>query len=97
MSEIVNFEVLSSATNAIVARHPGRNYPGILLQGDTVRTLLDEVDELVKEAGAGDLEAVTGIAAFLHERLVELLTHYEDALTREGIEIPYASHVSSAR
>jgi hypothetical protein len=29
-------EVYSDATNAAVLRHPGRKYPGMLIQGDTL-------------------------------------------------------------
>lgn len=32
-------EIYSDATNAAVMRHPGRNFPGMLVQGDTLTRL----------------------------------------------------------
>lgn len=32
-------EIYSDATNAAVMRHPGRNFPGMLVQGDTLARL----------------------------------------------------------
>lgn len=32
-------EIYSDATNAAVMRHPGRNFPGMLIQGDTLHSL----------------------------------------------------------
>ena len=94
MAEMQEFEVLSNATNAVIARHPGRNHPGILVQGDTLRTLLDDVEELVAEANAGDTDAVKEIAAIVQTRLVDLLAHFEAVLDQEGREVPYATRVS---
>lgn len=94
MAEMQEFEVLSTATNAIVARHPGRNHPGILVQGDSLRSLLDEVEELVGEAEAQDMDAVKEIAGIVRGRLVDLLSHYEAVLDREGREVPYTKRVT---
>lgn len=94
MVETQEFEVLSNATNAVIARHPGRNHPGILVQGDTLRTLLDDVEELVAEADAGDMDAVKEIATVVRTRLVDLLTHFEKVLDQEGQELPYTTRVS---
>ncbi|MBB3861931.1 putative lipase involved disintegration of autophagic bodies [Novosphingobium hassiacum] len=32
-------EIYSDASNAAIIRHPGRKFPGILIQGDTLRNL----------------------------------------------------------
>lgn len=50
MAKVQEFEVLSDASNAVVARHPSRNHPGVLIQGDSLRALLGDVNELVQEA-----------------------------------------------
>jgi hypothetical protein len=36
MAKMKEFELLNDATNTVVARHIERNFPGLLLQGDTV-------------------------------------------------------------
>ncbi|MBO6563450.1 MAG: hypothetical protein JJ956_01800 [Pseudomonadales bacterium] len=93
MAEMQEFELFSSATNAVVARYPGRNYPGVLIQGDTLRGLLSELQELQEELEAGDLEAVQGIADVLEERFIEFLAHYENVLEENELELPYPGSV----
>ncbi len=93
MSEAKEFELLSDASNAVVARYLGRNFPGLLIQGDTLRIILDEIEELKEEAIAGDLEAVQEISDVLREKFVEFLTHYEKVLEEHGCELPYVNPV----
>lgn len=95
MAERQEFELLSNATNAVVARHLERNFPGLLIQGDTLKTLLDDIEELREEAANGDLEAVKEISDILREKFVELLTHYEKVLEEHGCELPYVGSVRS--
>jgi hypothetical protein len=38
-------EIYSDATNAAVMRHPGRNFPGVLIQGDTLHSLCVSADK----------------------------------------------------
>ena len=93
MAEMQEFEVLSTASNAVVARHPNRNFPGLLIQGDTLRTLLDDIEELREEAIAGNIEAVKEVADVLQKRFIELLTHYEKVLEEHDRELPYVNSV----
>ena len=95
MAEMKEFEVLSDATNAVVARYLERHFPGVLIQGDTLKTLLDDIEELREEAAAGDLEAVKEISSILQEKFTELLAHYEKVLKDNGRELPYTGSVRS--
>jgi hypothetical protein len=94
MASDESFEVLSDASNAVIARHPGRSHPGVLVQGDSLRALLDDVDELVEEADGGDLGAVKEVSLIIQARLRDLLSHYEAVLEQEGWELPYSGRVS---
>ncbi len=94
MAEMMEFEVFSSASNAVVARHPGRNYPGVLIQGDTLNGILADVTELIEELDRGDLGETREAASALQERFVDLLTHYEKVLDADGRSLPYPSRVS---
>ncbi len=80
---------MSAVSNAVIAKHSDRNYPGVLIQGDSLRILLDEIEELQDEASSGDLEAISYIADHLQEQLVDILMHYEQVLNENGIEFPY--------
>lgn len=95
MVEMKEFELFSDATNAVVARYLGRSFPGVLIQGDTLKSLLDDIEELREEAAAGDLEAVKEISDILQEKSVELLAHYERVLEDNGRELPYVGSVRS--
>jgi len=81
-------EIYSDATNAAVLRHPGRRYPGCLIQGDslfalvqTLRSVQDESGRLTEDASAG----LTEVA----ERLGEFLEHYRAVLAQHDVELPF--------
>ncbi len=38
-------EIYSDATNSAVMRHPGRRFPGVLVQGDTLHSMCVAADE----------------------------------------------------
>jgi hypothetical protein len=95
MADMKEFELLSDEANAIVAKHPGRNFPGLLIQGDTLKTLLDDVEELNAEASVGDLESVKEISDILQNKLVDLLAYYEKVLAENNYELPYVGSVRS--
>lgn len=83
-------EVLDETSNAVVAKISDREFPGVLLQGDTLRILFNDLVELREEVDAKDLEAVGDIADSLKEQLGVLLTHYERVLERHGMRLPYS-------
>lgn len=85
---IEQVEIYSDASNAAVLRHPGRRFPGCLLQGDTLNNLVkslaqarNEVDRLSEDA-AENLRDV-------HDHLTELLAHYTGVLKEHGLGLPY--------
>lgn len=94
MGRSQEFEVFSDASNAVVARHPGRKYAGVLIQGDSLRALLGDVEELADEARAGDVDAVREVAGIVVERIRGLLAHDEATLDTHGRPLPYSRRVS---
>lgn len=94
MVETIEFDVWTSIGNLLIAKHPDRNYPGALIQGDTLRCLLDEVEELQEELESGDIESVKDISDALKDRLVSWLSQYEVTLRENHLEIPYVNTVS---
>ena len=75
-------EVYSEASNAAVVRAPGRQYPGLVVQGDTLANL-HGLASLVAERCTG------GEATELKEMLDGLLRHYERVLGEYGLALPY--------
>ncbi len=90
----VEFEVLDETSNAVVARHPGRSFPGVLIQGDTLRSVLDDIEELQEEAMKCKCSAAEEIVRALRERFTDLLLRYEKALRKKGRDLPYAKPVT---
>lgn len=93
MLSLETFEILGSASNAVVAKSPGRSFPGMLIQGDTLRSILEELDEMIEDANEGNMTAVRASTEVLRERFIELLTYYEDALSQNGLALPYTTPV----
>lgn len=92
MSDI---ELLNSATNAVVARHVEREFPGVLLQGDTLKIIFDDLEELIEDLDAKDIDSAKGISEGLKEMFVDLLSHYESVLAENNIVLPYSKSVNS--
>src|SRR5262245_54352577 len=77
------------ATNSAVMRHPGRRFPGILIQGDTLYSMCFAADVACKAArGALSEGEYTGLNE-LRNHLWACLIHYKTVLTEHGIELPF--------
>ena len=82
-------EIYSDATNAAVVRHPGRRFPGVLVQGDTLHTLYVAADNSCK-AGQGRLSEDAYLELCeLRDHLRDLLDHYKQVLSDHQIGLPF--------
>ena len=82
-------EIYSDTSNYAVMKHPGREYPGSLVQGDSLYSLCkmaDEVSELINNKNIS--EAKEEIEE-LREILWERLNHYKQVLSEHKIELPF--------
>ncbi|MFF3726454.1 DUF6959 family protein [Streptomyces erythrochromogenes] len=87
--ERVEAELFTDGGNDAVVRLPGRNFPGVLIQGDTLSIVQTDVAELVELCAAGDLEEAGHVASLLHTDLEETLQRYTEALEAHGIRRPF--------
>jgi len=81
-------EIYSDATNAAVLRHPGRRYPGLLVQGDSLHLLCSHADAACREIGRG--AAGFDEANTLRNALQGYLGHYKAVLAHHGIDLPFS-------
>jgi hypothetical protein len=88
-----DIQLLDSASNAVIAKHFEREFPGVLIQGDTLKNMLNDLDELKEEISAKNIQEASEITDALRERLIELLTHYEIVLEKNGMSLPYFQKV----
>ena len=69
-------EVLSDAVNRAVVRMPGRRFPDLVIQGDSLIRLTAQVREIAERAERSGDADLGRLAGNLHVELEELLTHY---------------------
>ncbi|ESY71999.1 hypothetical protein NKJ90_10270 [Mesorhizobium sp. M0051] len=86
---IDNIEIYSDATNAAVMRHPGRAFPGVLIQGDTLHSLAKQADLIC--AGIGIGSDAFEEADDLRGTLWALVNHYKATLVAHSMDLPFSS------
>lgn len=84
-------EILSVSINMPVLRMPGRRFPGVLVQGDTLSSLL-ALSRMAQERAqeSGDAELVD-LTAEMSSELSEFLREYERVLKARDLPLPYVS------
>ena len=82
-------EIYSDATNNAVIRHPGRRFPGVLVQGDSLYALCRNIDDIcAKTRAALDQETFQELNEFRNGLWVRL-NHYKSVLVDHGIAMPF--------
>jgi len=87
--KVESVEVYSHTTNCPVIRVPERKFPGVLIQGDSLRSLLVDIEEIIECCKRGDLREVSDGLEYLKESLADYLQVYEDVLKEHEIPLPY--------
>lgn len=86
--KVAEVEIYSDVTNRAVMRHPGRKFPGMLVQGDNLYQLCLQADALCNEL-RDDPSAAFESANKIRNALQDYLSHYRQALTEHGIPLPF--------
>jgi hypothetical protein len=81
-------EVFSDKTNVAIMRHPGRAFPGVLIQGDSLSVLCGQADRVCTEIGRGS--PAFAEANDLRNALRSYLNHYKATLVEHGIALPFS-------
>ncbi|MBN8888571.1 MAG: hypothetical protein J0I77_22855 [Rudaea sp.] len=82
-------DLLSPPVNYAVVQLPERNYPGVVVQGDTLRSLQKQVELMERLLDTGQLEDLAGEIEDLKEQLFGALTYFERICSERGITLPY--------
>jgi hypothetical protein len=96
--EVMPLEVYATDSNYDVVKPPGRNFPGAVIQGDSLSILCGlavSVAERVRDHSPED-EEFLGDLQELAESLVRRLLHYQQVLQTHGIGLPYTRPVTEA-
>jgi hypothetical protein len=84
---IDNVEIYSDQTNSAVMRHPGRRFPGVLVQGDSLYILCKSAEKMCKEMEP-DSPAFEE-ADDLRNTLRAYLNHYKTTLSEHAMELSF--------
>lgn len=82
-------EVLSADTNCPVIQMSNRSYPGILIQGDTLRSLYTRTKRALEAINPSTEQSAYNACEFVVDSLEAFLSVYENTLHEKGIELPY--------
>ncbi len=88
-NNVVEMTVLSAAINSPVIQFPGRQFPGVLVQGDSPKSMADLTTEIDERLRAGDLGEARLAAEELRGLLGSYISVYEQTLKTHGIALPY--------
>jgi hypothetical protein len=89
MSNKLEVDVLTDVINSPVLQFPGRRFPGVLVQGDSLKAMADLATEIVERIAVGDIEEARSVADELRGLLRSRLDLYEKALKLNGLALPY--------
>lgn len=85
---IIEVGLLGNASNAAVIHLPGRRFPGILIQGDTLRNLLQMAVNVADKLEPGSPERDG--AEELRVELQAKFDEYDRCLRSLGLDLPYS-------
>jgi hypothetical protein len=86
---VESVEIYSDATNAAILRHPGRRFPGILIQGDTLYNLCRTLDEICRDARSQLDPETYEEANDLRNTMRGYLNHYKAVLHEHSLPLPF--------
>ncbi|MGW3912861.1 DUF6959 family protein [Streptomyces sp. NPDC005070] len=87
--ERIEAELFTDGGNDAVVRMPGRRFPGVVVQGDSLHILRGDAAELAEACERGDLDEARDSAGLLLANLEALPARYEAALDEHEIPRPY--------
>jgi hypothetical protein len=89
--EYIELEVYSQSINRGVIRMPSQNFPGLLLQGETLSTLSKLAATIQEHAQTTNDTKLIETSQELNDTLQKLISHFEATLTRHNIPLPYST------
>jgi hypothetical protein len=93
----VQVDILSEKVNCPIVRMPDRRFPGIVLQGDSVRNLLDLAEEISEISVSQQNPDLSAAVASIREKLAYYVAEYEHVMKEAGHDLPYPTSGSENR
>lgn len=83
-------QILEIGCNGAVVQLPERQFPGIVIQGDSLSILLSDLKELKENIGKKDAEGIQASFDTVESHIKSRLSFYESTLAKHGIQLPYS-------
>ncbi len=95
--ELKPLEVYSEDSNYGIVRMPGRNYPGCVIQGDSLACLCATARRIVDDIKARSIcdRELLGDVEDLYHSLLGRLLDYQEVIQRAGFKLPYGRPMST--
>ena len=87
--ERIEAELFTDGGNAAVVRLPGRRFPGVVIQGDSLSVIRGDIAELRDACGRSEVGEAKELAELLLGDFDNLLTRYTAALSSHGNPRPF--------
>jgi predicted RNase H-like HicB family nuclease len=94
--EYMELEVYSQSIDRGVVRMPSQSFPGLVLQGETLSSLLRLAKLTCEKLPITTEQELLNTAQELLERIQKLVSHYEATLGKHNIPLPYSTVPSRA-
>jgi hypothetical protein len=83
-------DLLTPATNFAIVQLPGRQFPGVVFQGDSLNILAGEIAEIRRLIKNGDEpEELEGVLDEVSERLESILVRYKEVCLAVKGKLPF--------
>ena len=82
-------KLLTPPHNFAIVQLPTRKFPGVVIQGDTLHTMIADIERIQSLLDDEDLDAAKDELAFMKEGLSEALQNFESACALHSIALPY--------
>jgi len=84
-------EVYSQSIDRGVVRMPSQSFPGLVLQGETLSSLLKLAKSTYEKSSNTTDKELVDTSRELMESIQKLVSHYEATLNRHNIPLPYST------
>ena len=87
----MELEVYSQSINRGVVRMPSQGFPGLVLQGETLSSLLGLAKSAYEKSQNTSDPELINTTRELMENIQKLVAHYESTLGKHNIPLPYST------
>lgn len=94
--ETLPLEVYATDSNYAVIKPPGRNFPGCVIQGDSLSILCSTIKDVFARLRQNEIhdEELLWDVQDLNNSLVGRILHYQRVLDVHGVPLPYTRRFS---